>query len=374
MIPAPAQGSLADILPAVGALLGVPDTIDRIGLAAVLPAHCTSVVVLLVDGMGAQLLDAHPELTTTLSGGADLGRLLSPIPSTTAAAVTSFGTGLPVGTHGIMGSAFEVDGTPLWPLNWGTQPNPIATQPEPTMFQRMTAAGVGVASAAPAKFRGSGLTMAALRGGSYPGADSVAERVAVVADELARARAAGWASCTYVYWPELDKAGHVHGVDSQDWRSQLEIADRLVAELVAALTPGTALLVTADHGMLDVADSARVDLDDRHGLGLGVRRVLGEPRLRHIYCEPGQSGAVLRRWRAALAGYADVIDRAEAAERWFAPLDPWNSERVGDVVAMATGTFSLVSDRVDRVVSNLRGQHGADTPVEREVPLLAWVG
>jgi hypothetical protein len=284
------------------------------------------------------------------------------------------GTGLPVGQHGIMGSAFEVDGEPLWPLAWKTHPNPVATQPEPTVLERMSAAGVAVTSAAPAQFRNSGLTRAALRGGGFAGADTAADRVAVVVRELADARRTGQPCLLYVYWPDLDKAGHVHGVASPAWRTELAVVNSLVADLAAVLEPGEALLVTADHGMLDVADTARFDLDSHPSLGLGVRRVLGEPRLRHIYCEAGATAATCSRWRRELAGVAEVVDRDEAAQRWFAPLDDWYSDRIGDVVAMASGGHSLVSDRVDRVVSNLRGQHGADSEVERSVPLRAWAG
>jgi hypothetical protein len=279
-----------------------------------------------------------------------------------------------VGQHGIVGAAFEVDGAPLWPLSWKADPNPIATQPERTILERMEGAGVAVATAAPAQFRSSGLTRAALRGGQYPGADTAAERISVVAAQLAAASLADAPAFVYVYWPDLDKAGHVHGVASPQWRAALTAVDALVAELAAGLSPGTALLVTADHGMVDVPDPARIDLDIRPALSVGVRRVLGEPRLRHVYCEPGAARSTLLRWRRELAGVAVVLDRDEAAQRWFVPLDPWYSDRIGDVVAMACDDRSLVSDRVDRIVSNLRGQHGADSATERRVPLRAWLG
>lgn len=368
----PQAGGLEELLPAVAAMFGVPRCADRIGLAARLDGGPRQVVVLLVDGLGEHSLTEYGHLAPILMSGKDLGALAAPIPTTTAAALTCFGTGLRVGQHGIVGSAFEVEGTPLWPLTWRSEPNPIATQPEATMLERMSTAGVGVTTIAPAKFRASGLTRAALRGGRFLGADTAADRIAAAIGELQSAQLRNQPCLVYVYWPDLDRAGHVHGVASNQWCTELAIVEALTADLIAGLPAGSALLLTADHGMLNVADSARFDLDLRPSLGLGVRRVLGEPRLRHVYCEPGTVQVTLQRWRRELEDVAVVVDRDEAAERWFAPLDPWHRERIGDVVAMASGHHSLVSDRVDRVVSNLRGQHGADHPIERSIPLRAW--
>lgn len=367
-------GTLADLLPAAANILGVARTADRIGLGATAMGRCRALVVLLVDGLGWTSLGAHLELAPTLAAGLQLGPLASLLPTTTAAAVTTLGTGLTPGQHGIISSAFEVDGEPLWPLSWGTQPNPIATQPEQTVLQRAHAAGVAVTSVAPGRFQQSGLTIAALRGGAFAPADDAPARVRATREALHAARQSGAAALVYVYWPDLDKAGHVYGVASPQWRAELVAADRLVADLVAQLGLGEGLLVTADHGMVDIPDAARFDLDAHLELDRGVRRVLGEPRLRHVYCRPGEAAAVRQRWAAVLAGTAEVLEREEAVARWFDPVDPWNLDRIGDVVAMARGDHALVSNRVDSVVSSLRGQHGADSQAETEVPLLGWVG
>lgn len=371
----PARPTLDQLLPAVASQLGVPRFSDPLGLAHSPLSGVASMVVLLVDGLGWQQLVAHDSLAPRTLSGFDLGPMHSTFPSTTAAAVTSFGTGLGPGMHGIIGSAFEVDGTALWPLSWAADPNPIATQPERTVLEAAAAAGVAVASVAPARFAGSGLTRAGLRGGRYLGADTVEARVVAVAGELAAARRSRQRCLVYVYWPELDKAGHVHGVNSPQWRAELAVVDELVGELASLLQQGEGLLVTADHGILDVPDSARIDLDGLSAqLSPGVRRVLGEPRVRHVYTEPGRARAVLAAWQRTLAGRATVVGRDEAAATWFAPVDPWYTDRIGDVVALAGHGLSLVSDRVDRIVSNLRGQHGGRDPREVEIPLLAFGG
>ena len=63
----------------------------------------------------------------------------------------------------------------------------------------------------------------------------------------------------YFYVNELDKAGHRHGCQSPQWEHQLEELDATVQRLNAALPAGTTILLTADHGMLDVPESQRID-------------------------------------------------------------------------------------------------------------------
>jgi hypothetical protein len=365
----PTLRGLADLLPAVARVLGVPGQPDGAGWLLGPLAGVRHVVVLLVDGLGARQLAEHAALAPGLAGLPELGPLAAPFPSSTAISLASLGTGLPPGMHGIVGSSFRLeDGTVLAPLSWAEEPNPIATQPEPTLLERAAAAGVHVVTAAPAAHRHSGLTRAALRGGQYPGAETVADRVHVAAAAIAAARATGVASLVYAYWPDLDKAGHLHGVDSPAYRAELARVEGLVAGLAALAGPDVALLVTADHGLLDVPDDRRIDLEALPALRDGVVTILGEPRVRHVYAEPGRAEAVLDTWRRVLGAHADVLARDEV-DGLLGPIDPWHAERIGDVVAIAREDWALVSDRVDRLVSSLRGQHGGLTPAEVEVPL-----
>jgi Type I phosphodiesterase / nucleotide pyrophosphatase len=362
---------LADLLPSVVHGLGVPGYHARAGwLAGALgdPAP-TQVVVLMADGLGTVHLDRHPDDAPVLTSMAELGPLTAPFPATTCVSLTSFGTGLPPGMHGIVGTTFRLDdGTTLAPLSWGAEPNPIATQPEPTVLERAEAAGVLVVSVAPAKHRMSGLTRAALRGGEYLGADTLDERVAAVSSALARGRGMGVPTLVYVYWPEVDKAAHVFGTDSPQLRAELCTADDLVGRLAGLLGSSGVLLVTADHGHVDVPDEHRFDLESVPALRVGVETILGEPRVRHVYTAAGYRDQVRATWARELAGAADVRTREEVVAL-LGPLDEWYADRVGDLVAIARDDWGLVSDRIDRLVSSLRGQHGALSDAEVLVPL-----
>ncbi len=117
----------------------------------------------------------------------------------------------------------------------------------------------------------------------YLAADDVAQRVARVTERLA----GGERSFTYVYWPELDRTGHEFGVDSAQWRAALVRADGLAERLVAGLVPGSTLVVTADHGMVDCPADQRIAVESQPILMNGIERIAGEPRARHLYVTPG---------------------------------------------------------------------------------------
>ena len=371
-------GTLAQVLPAVSRSLGVPLSASLDAIAAdsadstQLPEipNADAVVVCLIDGLGWHQLLEFAAVAPAL----DVHRgtwLDSVFPTTTAAALASLGTGLAPGGHGLVGATFRLPetGSILHPLHWESDPLPAMVQPEPTMFQMLMAAGVHATTVAPAAYERSGLTQAALRGPQYRSAESVDDRIRAVRDAVRRPGK----SVTYVYWPDLDRLGHRHGVGSEAWLSGLAQVDRLVTGLRCALTPRAMLLVTADHGMVNCPPKDRIVIEAHAELLADVTDIAGEPRARHVYVTAGREGAALDRWTSVLGTRARVLSREEIVESGIlGVVEPGIDERIGDLVAVPEGTWTLAS-AVDRQVSALLGQHGGWTAAERAVPLLACV-
>lgn len=352
--------TLADVGTSAAASLGLAGFTDRLSLG---PSR--AVVVCLIDGLGWQQLERSTS-TAPFLAQMDGRSIAAAFPTTTPVGLGSLGTGLLAGEHGLVGAAFETpeSGEVLAPLQWGHRPSPLAIQPETTVFERVAAQGVTVTTLAPAAHEHSGLTRAVLRGGDYRGVEDVSARVSQV---RSLTHAPG-PSFTYVYWAELDRVGHEHGVDSAQWRAALGRVDDLVERLCDALGPGASIVVTADHGMVDCPPQARVDIDNEPMLRAGVRRWAGEPRMRHVYTD--RPAEVATAWRAVLGGRADVLTREEAIDRGLlGPVAPDLADRVGDVLAIARGHFVLASS-VDALASGLRGQHGGLTPDEVLIPAL----
>ncbi len=366
VVPAYDETSLGAVLPGAARALGV--AVD--GPAVTVP-NATSVCVVVIDGLGRLLLDEAarnaPFLTSLLVGSTELS---VGCPSTTATSMGSFGTGLSSGRHGLVG--YEVmdpgRGVLLNELKWDPGTDPLAWQPHPTVFEVLAARGVAVTKVGNPEFDGSGLTLAALRGGGFVGAKRLYSRVDIAVAALAQPGP----GLVYLYWGDLDGAGHSHGWRSPQWRRELRHVDRELARLARRLGTGTVLIVTADHGMVDVPHADRVDLADRPELSLGVRILGGEARFAQAYCEPGQSQRVAARLADAFRDRAWVHTRDEAIDAgWFGPVDDRVRPRLGDVLVAGIDSFALVDSRTATPqVLRLIGQHGSLTAAEQLVPLL----
>ena len=110
------DGALADLIPSVLGALGVDGEQDRLGLGL---RGVRRVAVLLVDGMGAELVRGRTDVAPFLAGLPDRS-MTAGFPSTTAASLGSLGTGLPPGEHGIVGYLLAIPDHQrlLNPLKW----------------------------------------------------------------------------------------------------------------------------------------------------------------------------------------------------------------------------------------------------------------
>ncbi len=364
--------SLAEVLPAVARAMDL--TVDgAVEPTWELPA-ANRVVVVLVDGLGDTLLARRASYAPYLTSLRAAGRgLAAGFPSTTATSMGTFGTGTLAGTHGLVGYQVLDPGTDrlLNELSWEDGPDPRVWQPRRTVFEQVAAQGVEVVQVGPGFFQGSGLTEAALRGARFVAAGTLDARV----DAAAAAVRSAARTLVYVYWGDLDKVGHVDGCGSYAWCDELSAVDLAIRSLAARLPSDALLLVTADHGMVDIPDGARLDLAAgsalERSLAEGVRLTGGEPRAPMLYCEPGRVEAVLARWRAELPDF-DVLSRDEAvAAGWFGPVGELAVPRIGDVVVASRGDRSVHDSRVQRTeLLALIGMHGSRTADEVAIPLL----
>ena len=306
-------GSICDVLPAAAALLGVTDGTDVLGLTETL-GDVSRVAVLLVDGMGYHLLpemtrDARLLASVVAGAGGRLDELSCTFPATTPTSLVSLTTGARPGQHGILGFTVKmpVSDRILTHIAWRDDPSPAQWQPVPTWFERLAAAKISSRAVLPAQFLGSGLTEAAYRGARFCAADSGQDYARQVSDDLAASP-----GLVYAYTSELDTAAHLFGIGSAQWHAAAASVDALLTRLVDALPALAVLLVTADHGGVNVPPEARIDLDADPRLAAGIRAVAGDPRVRYLHTAPGAAADVLAAWRSLLNGRADIYSRDEA--------------------------------------------------------------
>lgn len=369
---------LSSVLPALSAAIGHPiatavhanpDTVRRsLGLP-----EAFSAIVVLIDGLGywnlAMRLGHAPYLRSLLNDSVNQRPISTCAPSTTVAAMASFGTGTCPGLTGMTGYTQRnpITGELAQMIAFKQAMAPRELQRMPTVFESLRNQGVRVTSSGLPKFASSPLTEAALRGTEYISNVNPRDRV------LAAADAARTPGLTYLYIRDADKVGHAYGWDSDKWIGTFERIDAQLSLLRRSVPKGTLLVITADHGMVSSDPSCCVDIATAPQLAQGVALVGGEPRSVMLYVQEGEDPESLAdRWRDVLGDHVIVRTRSQAiAEGRFGPVDSRVEPMIGDVLVSALGHWTLVDSRIQsEQAMHLPSVHGSQTMLEMDIPCL----
>jgi predicted AlkP superfamily pyrophosphatase or phosphodiesterase len=326
-------------------------------------ADADQVVLLVLDGLGWLQLQDRAALAPTLHA-MDGGPITTIAPSTTSTALTSIATGLTPGEHGIVGYRMSVEGDVLNVLRWGVAGRDAREKHPPEQVAPSEPfCGHRPAIVTRAEFRSSGFTLAHLSGARFNGYRMTSTLVAETARLLRQHE-----PFVYCYYDGVDKVAHEYGL-ADVYDAEVRSVDRLVADLIDVLPPEAALVVTADHGQVDVGDRV-VRL---HPSVLAETQMQsGEGRFRWLHARPGRADALLE---AATDRHSDegwIVTRDQAiAEGWFGPkVSEAARSRLGDVALVARQDISFF-DPDDTGPYVLIGRHGSLTEAEMLVPLLA---
>lgn len=347
----------------VPALLHPPEVIP--GWLPAVAAEAPRVVLLVVDGLGWNQLEARRRLAPALSDLAG-GPITTVAPSTTATALTSISTGLPPGEHGVMGYRIAVDGEVLNVLRWTAGERDARTSIPPAHVQSQPCfGGQRPPVITRAEFASSGFTQAHLDQVRFTGYRTLG----TLAAEIVRLAKAG-EPFVYAYYEGLDKVSHEYGLRAQ-YDEELRWIDHLVATLLESLPAGTALVVTADHGQVETGENI---LELPGDVLTSVAMQSGEGRFRWLHARSGRLPDLVAASRSLLGDHAWVRTREEAiAEGWYGPIvTDHAASRLGDVLLAAKGTVAF-HDPNDTGPYVLLGRHGSLTPDEMLVPLVVGV-
>jgi len=350
----------------------VPSLLGPVGWKTSLPAwfpepvrDADQVVLLILDGLGwDQLQDnrAHLPVLTSFTGQA----ITTVAPTTTATALSSIATGLTPGEHGLIGYRMMVKGDVINVLRWWGSDGDRRRALPPRDIQPFTPfMGAEVPVISPSELEGTAFTEAHLRG-SRPVGYRATSAIAV---EVRRQIAAG-ERFVYAYYGSIDKTAHERGF-GEFYEAELRAADRLVGDVLAALRPGAVLLVTADHGQVEVGDNI---INPDPTLLAMVAAQSGEGRFRWWHANRVTPDELAK---AAIDAYGDVAwvvtKQQTLDEGWFGPtVAPPVAARLGDVALVARAPISFF-DPADAGAFPLVCRHGSLTSAEVSVPLLCSI-
>ena len=355
---------LADLTNSIFNSLSVSQTFDTLGLGRLEQREC----LILIDGLGQDAVNRYGDEFEIFSHLKQVKFLSANFPSTTATSLSTLGTGVLPGVHGMLGYTVRVprsDNRLLNALKWDERVDPVMWQKLPTLFQRAVADGVSVTHVAAKRYEGSGFTQAALRGAKYVGANGIDEMVLAVSVALK-----SQPSFVYTYLNTLDSAGHSDGVGSDKWLTALSQVSEFITKVKLSAPAGTRVWVTSDHGMVN--STQQLILGQDNDLLKNVTLIGGEPRARHIYIKEGAESETILQWQEQLAGKAEVLSRESAiSSGLFGEFVSQDSrERMGDLIAIAQNDLILIDPDRIREESSMVGHHGGVTKTEVEIPLL----
>ncbi|WP_241978831.1 alkaline phosphatase family protein [Cryobacterium sp. Hh7] len=360
---------LADVLSSsLDAVCARPNSL---GLPAVRKA-----VVILADGLGVSSIRARAGHARFLASRLNKSNIIDGVfPATTVAGIATLTTGVEPGQHGLVG--YQVldaarDRVVNQLTGWDAGMQPATWQRARTVFDRAADDNVPSFAVGPKKFLDSGFTQAVLRGAQYVPAEKVADRFTAARSILNENPTA----LIYLYVAELDVVAHAHGWESDRWLAVLENLDSEVTRFAATLRSDEGLLLTADHGVIDVPSTKHVLFDTEPSLVAGVRHVAGDPRCVQLYLEPEQSAvdadSLADAWRQSQGDRAWVYTRAEAvAAGLYGRVADEVLPRIGDVLIAARKGIAYYDSRpANQKARNMIGQHGSLTDEEVRVPLI----
>jgi hypothetical protein len=355
---------LADLTNSIFNSLAVSHTSDSLGVGQHEQREC----LILIDGLGQDGLDRYGDKFKILSQLKQVNNLSANFPSTTATSLSTLGTGVLPGVHGMLGYTVRVprsDNRLLNALKWDERVDPVMWQKVPTLFERAVADGVNVTHIAAKRYQGTGFTKAALRGAKYVGANGIDEMVLAVTVALT-----AQPSFVYTYLNTLDSAGHSDGVGSEKWMTALSQVSEFITKVKSSAPVGTRVWVTSDHGMVN--STQQLILGQDNDLLKNVVLIGGEPRARHIYIKEGAESETISQWQEQLAGAAQVLSKESAiSSGLFGEIVLEDArDRMGDVIAIAKNDLILIDPNRIREESSMVGHHGGVTDAEIQIPLL----
>lgn len=327
-----------------------------------------SFVLIAVDGLG------HANLGARIGHAPALARLPrkrieTVAPSTTGAALTTLLTGQLPGSHGLIGYRIRHPelGLRTTLSEWEGIEHVRDWQRAEPLFHLAARMGARPYAIGRPAHRHSGLTHANLSGAEYLEGQRIEDRFA----EASRVVRQGDSSYIYLYVDELDRAAHTFGWQSEQWVRRLEQFDAALDGFLRSLPADVGVALTADHGIIDVADTEQILLDASPELLSGVAEVGGEPRLRSLYLEPGADASeVAQRWADREGNRAWVATRDEfIAAGYFGEVAPEVADRLGEVIIAARKRVAYYRSTDDPAAIEMIGQHGSLSEEERGVPL-----
>ena len=326
-------------------------------------------IVILVDGLGYENLLQSPAYARFLSSNLKES-IRCEFPSTTATSITGFATGSRSSEHGVIGySVFDRELQAVKNLLTGWDSWASAEEFKSTLTLSESTLDVSFRAIGPKAYASSGFTALTMTSAEYLAAESIADRF----QEVEKAISRSGQSINYLYVPELDQTAHKFGVGSNQWLHQLEELDLIINRFISKLSGNVGVIVTADHGVIDVPSISHIYLDEFEWFTSAVIQTTGDPRCNFIYLHNHED---TEHFKSALntefGEIAYICDAKELSESgWAGDFSESSTKYLPDLFLIWKNRQVGYDRRFAKTHHmNLIGQHGGISDAETRIPLI----
>jgi len=351
------------------------------------------VVLLFLDGFGWRFFEKFKEEIPLLKRWEEEGvisKLTSMFPSTTAAHVTCIHTGLTPSQSGlyewfiyepklnevIASLLFSPAGVHKIGELASTSLLPSELYPQETIYQQLNDRGVTSTVVQSESILRSPYSEWVLQGARTVGYKDVSEGLDLLFSSLSQK------SYGYFYFSDIDTVGHRKGVDSAKYA---ETIHTLFAELETfwkKLPSRTALIVTADHGMVEVNPKTTTYINEKVE---NIEKYLltnqkgyplvpaGSCRDFFLHVQQERMGELKEVLEIFLEGIAEVYKTKDLIDvGFFGPGRPTENflSRVGNLVILPYQNEAVWWHVKHKYEQNFYGAHGGLTREEMEIPFI----
>ncbi|MCB9641025.1 MAG: alkaline phosphatase family protein [Myxococcales bacterium] len=362
------------------------------------------IVCLFLDAFGWRFLQEHREdfpFLQEIAQNGHIQKIMSQFPSTTAAHMTSFHTGLAPSQSGIFEWQFydpKAD-TLICPLLFANarqrrrdslshkKIRPEALFPQNAFYPKLREQNVHSIAYVPASYVRSVYSTRIIQAQERKPYHTLAEGLFNLREHIEHTRGPAYFS---FYHADIDTICHRYGPTSpqvyEEIRVALSLIERLLFSKLHRIAHDTLFLLTADHGQVDVSPERTIflNVDKRFAPLLPMLRTakngesiapVGSARDMFLHVKPECLEDALGLLRQHLEGVAQILKVEDLIQQGFfgpPPIHESLRARAGDLVILPFQGEAVWWYEQGVFEQPFLGHHGGLTPEEMEIPLLAY--
>jgi len=336
-----------------------------------------NIILMIIDGMGYEFLQKHGRKTILMKNLR--GKMTSVFPSTTAAALPTFITGLAPQQHAITGWFMYLKelGIVILPIHFSTRAgrkplnHKIDTSKlysQKTIFKRIKRKSYPLFPAEISHTLAMKITIKDTKITKYSKTSQLFSKIEKLAKQKHK-------KLIFAYWRTIDKMSHKYGTKSPKTKQQLKILDKKIKQLTKKIKgTNTLIIATADHGLINTPKNKRILMNNHPKLKQALTLPLcGDVRAAQCYVHPSKAKEFEKYTKTKLKKYCTMHTRKELIKKNYFGLfkpNPKLFDRTGDYTLIMKDNY-LIKDFVLGEKKHIHtGNHGGTSKQEMHVPLI----